>query len=158
MVLNYIFVGCPWVVGRTVEDQLKETTIEASKTGKGFINVKLWKWWGYRFAELGFRVGFRDRIFKLDFELGSPGCRRLFSARFPVSVYGLPRGPKGWLRMGLRPTLETSTPHSIVPLGTRCFSLACGGNFRCWPKAEREKSSGTQGRVRIEEGDTYLPS
>ena len=104
MVLNYIFVGCPWVVRRTVEDQLKETTIEASKTGKGFINVKLWKWWGYRFAELRFRVGFRDRIFKLDFELGSPGCRRLFSARFPVSVYGLPLGPKGRLRMGLRPT------------------------------------------------------
>ena len=43
-------------------------------------------------------------------------------------------------------------------LGTRSFSLAWGGNFRCWPKAEREKSSGTQGRVRIEEGDTYLPS
>ena len=142
MFLNYIFVGCPWVVGRTVEDQLKETTIEASKTGKGFISVKLWKWWGYRFAELGFRVRFRDRIFKLDFELGSPGCRRLFSARFPVSVYGLPRGPKGWLRMGLRPTpkhLHRTQSYPWVPAGAyqmflsrvrREFSLLAEGRAR----------------------------
>ena len=45
-------------------------------------------------------------------------------------------------------------------LGTRRNVLACGGNFRCWPKADtpetaREKSLGTQGIVTLTSVHTF---